>query len=100
MIPLKFACPFLETPLLFGRANGRASRAGRVRGESLRYKDNYKARGASIFAGDSPVACMRWLGSDASTDSLANLINCCDYLLRIAGGLLPVVRIITRIVPL
>ena len=43
-------------------ANGRASRAGRVRGESLRYKDNRNARGALIFAGDSPVACMRWLG--------------------------------------
>ncbi len=44
-------------------ANGRASRAGRVRGESLRYKDNRNARGALIFAGDSPVACMRWLAT-------------------------------------
>jgi hypothetical protein len=33
-----------------------------MRGENLRYKDNYNAREALIFAGDSPVACMRWLG--------------------------------------
>jgi hypothetical protein len=29
---------------------------------SPRYKDNCNARGALIFAGDSPVACMRGLG--------------------------------------
>jgi hypothetical protein len=33
-------------------------------GNPPRYRASYKARGASIFAGDSSVACMRWLGSD------------------------------------
>jgi len=31
-------------------------------GNHLRYRANYNARGASIFAGDSPVGCRPWLG--------------------------------------
>ena len=53
----------------------RGSAAARVRGRSLCYKTNLKARGAADLRRDSAVGCNRLLGGSYVSDEVTSLID-------------------------